>query len=229
MGKFRKQTPGEGKKTAAVWSTVTVDGGEGINLWKVGPTLWFWSHFVNGRTIPCYHEFTGGEVKCPKCGTRDYWQGYTPCYDETGARLIALPKEANKPVDDRIKPGDPVYVSRKRGKQKPQTVMPKPWAKPWVLTDRDAEVLADLEPRLVMIWKDETIRDWYGRQGGEPVTLKAVIEKATESRDEADKDAKFLRDHVAKSLVFKPQVTNDGDPVSIGDALPGVNGRPRRR
>lgn len=164
-----------------------------------------------------------------RCGTRDYWQGYTPCYDETGARLIALPKEANKPVDDKIKPGDPVYVSRKKGKQKPQTVMPKPWAKPWVLTDRDAEVLADLEPRLVMIWKDQTIGEWYARQGGEPVTLKAVIEKATESRDEADKDAKFLRDHIAKSFTVRPADQASDGPVSIADALPGVNGRHRKK
>lgn len=229
MGRFRKQSPGDGKKTVATWSALKLEEGEGVNLWKMGETLWFWSHFVNGRSIPCLHEFTGGEAKCTRCGTRDFWQGYTPCYDETGARLLALPKDANRAIDDKIKPGQPVYVSRKKGRQKPMTIVPKPWAKDWLLTDRDLAAIADLEQCLVMIWKEPVIRDWYTRQGGEDVTLRAAVAKAEASREEADEDTKRLRALIERDLKFRPRSPGADGPVSVADALPGVNGRAARK
>lgn len=229
MGKFRTQTPGMVKKVVASWSTLKLEEGEGVNLWKVGPTLWFWSHYVNRRTIPCYHEFTGGEVKCPYCGTRDYWQGYTPCYDESGHRFIALPKESNKVVDDKIKPGSPVYVSRKKGPQKPMTIIAKPWAKPWVLGDTDVAAVADIESRLLVIWKDTVLADWFSRQSGEPVVpIKNLIEQATADQAAADDGAKELmrrRDEWMKVREAQPSDT----PVSVADAMPALNGKHKRK
>lgn len=225
-----RQDPLEGPKAVASWSTVKLKGGQGVNLWMIGDSLWFWSHWVNGRTLPCYWEFSQKALACPHCkpGIRAYWQGYTPCRSDSGQKLIATPKADNKPIIDAIRPGRPVWVARAESKNAPMTVVEKKGGTPTTVDARDLAALDDIESALVQMWKDAVLREWFDSRPQLPSEVKQAMDAAAHAkRDHQQKNDEFTA-AVKAALVVKRASDNA---VTIGDAMPPVvsNGQHKRK
>lgn len=227
MGSFRRQTPGEtGPKGRITWTALSLDPGLSADLFVLGSCQWFWSHW-RGRSVPCYAEFTANEVACPHCGTRDYWQGYLPTCNEVGQRFLVLVKEANKPVIDKLNAGMSITAHRARGKGQPTTVRHVTHRKGRALTPIDEQALESLESSLVVMWRDQVLKDWYAAHAktednlGLAIRAKLAQERADDKREQ----------EVVESLRARVNAHNKRDSdtaMSLDAVLPHVNGTPKR-
>lgn len=220
---FRRQIPGEtGPKGKVTWSALKLDPGGHEEGYVLGECLWFWSHW-RGRSVPCYKEFTNGKAECSWCNTRDYWQGYLPFCTESGERFLALVKEPNKPVTDKLQVGHSIFVGRKKSGDQRYTVRPGMSRKVRVPTEQDEHALSHIEPALVIIWRDEFFKEWFAQNGDATSNLKLALEVASRRRREADQAERQLKESVTDALKVRKALASEG-PSLVGDALPHLNG-----
>lgn len=220
---FRKQIPGEtGPKGKVTWSALKLDPGGHEEGFVLAECLWFWSHW-RGRSVPCYKEFTDGKAECAWCNTRDYWQGYLPFATESGERFVALVKEANRPVTDKLQVGHSIMVARKKSGDQRYVVRPGLVRKVRVPTEQDEHALSQIEPALCILWRDEFFKDWIAKNGDPGSNLKLALEVASRRRREADQAERTLKDSVQATLKVRERTAAE-EPVTIGDSLPHLNG-----
>lgn len=226
---FRRQVPGEtGPKGVVTWTALKLDPGSHDEFYALAPTLWFWSHW-RGRSVPCYAEFTDGAESCPYCKTRDYWQGYLPCCNDVGQRFLALVKESNKEVTDKLQTGQAIMVSRKRGKGEPYTVRPAMVRKVRVPTAADELAVKSIEGALVVLWRDDFFKQWYAKHGSQEDAFGLALRAAELARRQADATQNALLEGIKQRVKVREQSAGDG-PVSVGELVPHVvNGTGHKR
>lgn len=140
--------------------------GEQWHAYVAGKCHWFTCH-TKGRTKPCLHEITSGELTCERCGPLQPTEviGYQPLFRELDSRpCFVLVHESVREVVDSRKHFERVIVGR--GDEKSDGVYvitalrQEPrfhTAVPWKMAE------ADLTATLLKVWGIPELIEWYAR------------------------------------------------------------------
>lgn len=166
---FRQVGPGEGAKGKRVHFRYvsTEAGGKPWPAWIAGPCHWFMCH-CKGRTKPCLHWFTRGELKCDRCSALDVAEetGYQPLYrDVDGVPVMVIVHSASREKIDALKFRSRVNVSRGPDKADGVVILPQLGSQQWyetTLKERHRE--ADLTETLLRVWKIPELVAWYQKE-----------------------------------------------------------------
>jgi hypothetical protein len=150
-----------------------------------------------------------------------------PVCNEVGQRFLALVKESNKEVTDKLQTGQAVMVSRKRGKGEPYTVRPAMTRKVRVPTSADEHAVTTIEAALVVIWRDEFFKTWYAKHGKPEDAFGLALRASMVARREADQTERELLSRIKDKITVRDS-TDKPEPVTLGDALPKLNGAHKR-
>lgn len=163
------QTPpgGGGKRRHTHWHYVSTEPGKTWNAWMAGRTHWYTCH-TKGRSKPCVHAMTGGELDCTACSPLNEPEviGYVPLYREIDGRpCMVIVHEYSREQVDQIGFHKPVIVGR--GTQSSDAVWVQAHQKSsgkYTSSLRERMVPADMTETLLALWKLPALTDWYRRQ-----------------------------------------------------------------
>jgi hypothetical protein len=177
MGIPTKPPGGGGKGRHTHWSYVSTECGKTWAAWLAGPIHWFDCH-LKGRTKPCVHAMTDGELHCDMCSPLNPVEeaGYVPLYREIDAKPVCvIVHEYQRETVDRIRKHQMVLVGRGEQQSDPVWVREHPKQGQRYtssLAERMAD--ADMTVTLLAMWKLPALTDWYYRTHGKsdkPVSL----------------------------------------------------------
>lgn len=134
-----------------------------------GKAQWYECHHV-GKSKPCLHEVSGGELECPHCNAGKFCEtiGYLPLYRAIDGKPCSVLVHADvRDVVDQHKYLDYVMIGRAGGQSdgvyvvRPMTKGPKFYS---TLEAKNTE--ADIWPTLVRMWKIPALTEWDARRNG---------------------------------------------------------------
>lgn len=163
-------SPGAGGKRPRVhFAYVTTTAGKPWRAWVAGACHWFTVH-PKGKTKPCLHEMTKGELTCERCDAGHGWEiaGYMPLYRESDARpVMVIVHEYTRELVDQLKLHSRVLVGRGEDKTDGVYVIPNPDQRPpYTSTLPERMRPADLTETLLRVWRLPDLVTWYEQTHG---------------------------------------------------------------
>lgn len=172
---LRQTPPGKGGRSGHVhFVHVKTPNGKKWQAHIAGKCHWYECH-TKGRSKPCVHWMTDGELLCDLCSPFNIAQtiGYQPLYKyQDGRPGFVVVHDYNRDHVDALKLHHPVYVSR--GDEASDTISLTPLLSQGVLYK--SSVAARMEPQdltesLLRIWGLPHLTEWYRQTHGGRVTL----------------------------------------------------------
>lgn len=169
------QTPpgGGGRPARTHWHYVTTKPSQQWGAWIAGPCHWFTCH-TNGRSVPCLHEMTGGELTCERCSAGQGTDviGYQPIYRELDGRpCMVIVHEYSREVIDKLRLHQRVIVGRGPKTSDGVYIAPAMQAQPrYHSTLADRMRAADLTETLLRLWRLPDLEAWYRQTHGAPTS-----------------------------------------------------------
>ena len=165
--------PGEGaRRKPTHWTYVGTPKKTGWHAWSAGPCSWFVCH-VKGKTQPCVHWFTNGEVGCQRCnaGQDTEVSGYQPLYREVDTKpVLVIVHEYVREIVDAIPFRRRVYVSRGAEASDGVAVNAAPSPLPLFQTTLAERMKhADIAQSLLKIWRLPELVMWLNATQGNAV------------------------------------------------------------
>jgi len=166
----RESTSGEGGQRKAVHFTyVATTPGKPWHAYIAGPCKWFDCH-CKGRTKPCVHRITAGELVCPLWSPMDPWEstGFLPLWREVDwAPVMVIVHENVKELVEKHKHRARVLIGREEGQTAGVWVIPPLKAGGSMSsTDERKTKPQDVWPTLVRVWKNAALAEWDLRDRG---------------------------------------------------------------
>lgn len=165
------QTPpgGGGRRPHLHWVYIPTPRGKKWQAWIAGPCHWFLCH-TKGRSKPCLHAMTGGELTCDVCSPFNVPEciGYQPLYRESDGRPCqVVVHEYTREQIDALKLHQAVWVSRGEGATDAVSIGPM-LSGGTRYTSRLPERLrpADLTETLLRMWGIPDLVEWYRHTHG---------------------------------------------------------------
>lgn len=162
--------PGRGGRRPHVhWVYIPTAPGKTWHAWIAGSCHWFLCH-TKGKTKPCLHALTGGELTCDKCSPFEVGQvvGYQPLYRETDARpCMVIVHEYTRELMDKFRLHSRVAVGRGEGSTDGVWVNTALKHEPFFrssLPERNQP--ADLTETLLRVWAIPELTEWYRQTHG---------------------------------------------------------------
>jgi hypothetical protein len=164
---LRTKTPGDGGKQRRVhFVHVPTKNNQTWHAHVAGPCHWYECH-TKGRTKPCLHWLTQGQIVCERCASTAPPEdiGYQPLYRELDGRpCFVVVHDYARDLIDALKLHQRVVVGR--GAEQSDGVWITAALNPRPLYEtRRAEFLrpADLTETLLRVWGLPELTDWYDR------------------------------------------------------------------
>lgn len=211
---LRTKTPGEGGgKRRTHFIHVKTAHGENWHAHVAGPCHWFECH-TKGRTKPCLHWLTRGELKCERCDPLKPAEdiGYVPLFRELDGRpCFVVVHDYVRDTVDALRHHQRVVVGRAGEQSDGVYVVPALNPRPLYQTTRpEFRREVDLTQSLLRVWGIPELVEWYNRTQaarGEEVPLPEPEPVKSDGQP-------FDPMHVAAARRFAPAVTPE---VSTGD------------
>jgi len=160
-----------GKRAYTHWCYVATQPNTNWHAWVAGPCHWFLAH-VKGRTKPCLHEMTQGELTCPQCDAGMMCEpiGYQPLYREVDARpCMVILHEYTREAVDRLHLHARVTVGRGGESSDGVYVVPALKRDPVYQSSLVERMKpADLTHTLLKLWGIPHLATWYSETHGAP-------------------------------------------------------------
>lgn len=160
-----QRPPGRGGRRAHVhFVYVPTPQGKKWPAHIAGPCMWFECH-TKGRSKPCLHELTGGELTCDVCSPFEVPQtlGYQPLYHgKDGRPCMVVVHDYARDHIDALKLHHPVMVERGEGPTDTVALVPMLGAgRKYTSTLAERMQPADLTETLLRMWKMPALTEWY--------------------------------------------------------------------
>lgn len=150
-----------------------------------GPVAWYECH-TKGRTKPCLHSITGGELACKQCeaGAPIEYIGYAPLYRETDSRPICvIVHEVSFEQTEKLKLHQRVLVGRNTHRGDPVYILPALDQNPRFVTSLKHRLApVDLTRTLLRMWAIPDLVTWYETVSGVSVPKKKKITREQAER-----------------------------------------------
>lgn len=165
-----RKTPREGGRTIH-WTYRGTDRGEEWFGYLWGEVHGYLCH-TRGRSKPCLHEMTGGELSCEGCtlGIGVQWLGYVPIVRESDGRPVFVIVHATAAqLVESLKWRTRVLISRGAEADDGTAVVRAPAQRQWQTTLAGLMAPADLTRTLLTVWKMPALTAWYEATHGKAV------------------------------------------------------------
>jgi len=169
-----------GKRAYTHWCYVTTQPNTNWHAWIAGPCHWFLAH-VKGRTKPCLHEMSQGELKCPQCDAGMMCEpiGYQPLYREVDARpCMVILHDYTREAVDRLHLHARMTVGRGGESSDGVYVVPALKREPVYRSSLVERMKpADLTETLLKLWGIPDLTQWYRETHGGGVAPAKMVPK----------------------------------------------------
>jgi len=206
--------PGRGGRRAHVhWVYVPTQAGKKWPAHIAGPCHWFACH-TKGRSKPCLHDLTGGELTCEVCSPFEVPSilGYQPLYHGADGRpcMVVVHDYARDHVDT-LKLHHPVVISRGDGPTDTVSITPLLGnGRKYTSTLAERMKPADLTETLLRMWRMPDLTEWYRTTHGaseRPVSPPPPAEPPTKPHlPETDLRAMMARTIIQQAGGEQPEV-----------------------
>lgn len=159
--------PGEGGKVRRLhWIYVPTPKGKSWTAHVAGPCLWFSCH-TKGRSKPCLHAITNGELNCDKCSPLEVPAptGYQPLYRESDGRpCFVVVHDYSQDQVAGLKLHQRVCIGRNEGSTDAVWIMPALKPEPRYQSRLPERMRpADITDSLLVLWAMPELLTWYAK------------------------------------------------------------------
>lgn len=219
--------PGDRKPGYTHFRYVSTANGAQWHAYTAGSPSWFDCH-TKGRTKPCLHVMTAGELPCERCAESKPIEviGYLPLYREIDARpVMVILHEEQRERADVLRLHSRVLVGREIDKADGVWVAPALKPTPaFHSTLQERNRPADLTETLLRLWGIPALVDWYRKNAAR---LKAEATPITPLIDGLPAGSKELADKKNRDFaqaVVRARERGAGfpkpEPATLGEVLP---------
>lgn len=160
---------GGGRRASTHFCYVRTPNETNWNAWIAGPCHWFDCH-TRGRTKPCVHAMTKGEVACRCAGTGEGCEeiGYQPLYREVDAKpVMVIVHDYTREIVDALKLHQRVLVGRGSEQSDGVYLTAALRAEPRYQSTLASRLQpADLTGTLLKLWRIPELVVWYNQTHG---------------------------------------------------------------
>lgn len=198
-----------------------------------GPAHWYTVH-PKGKTKPCLHVMTGGELACERCeqGYDSEVCAYVPLWRESDGRpVMVIVHEYTREVVDQLRVHARVLIGRNEEKSDGVYIIHAPNPLPVFHTTLQEKMRpADLTETLLRVWGVADLVTWYRRthgavkapepkkSDGKPFSpmMKAAARKASQGNVTEDLDDLIGRIRKRAAALPEPSSNGKHDPPPKG-------------
>lgn len=222
-----QSSPERGRNRHVHFRYVNTPNGTTWHGWLAGLPHWFLCH-TRGKTKPCLHDMTSGQLECPRCGETQEPEviAYLPIYREVdGCPCMVILHECQREKVDQLPLHARVIIGREKdradGVWVSLALRPTPTFQSTLDERRRA---ADLTETLLRLWALPDLTAWYRRseleKEKEPPATLPINPEAPGSKSRVDRvNRDFARACMEARDKGNPPLA---DPLPVADVLPAV-------